>query len=136
MPDSNSSHNPLGSLPINTLLPKFAIPSIVAYLVTSLYNIVDQIFIGQGVGYLGNAATNVAFPFTTVSTAIALMMGIGTAANFNLNLGAGNEERARRVAGTGLSCLALFSLTLGLIALFFRGPSMDDGCSCETFQRI
>ena len=77
MPDSNSSHNPLGSLPINTLLPKFAIPSIVAYLVTSLYNIVDQIFIGQGVGYLGNAATNVAFPFTTVSTAIALMMGIG-----------------------------------------------------------
>lgn len=53
MPDSNSSHNPLGSLPINTLLPKFAIPSIVAYLVTSLYNIVDQIFIGQGVGYLG-----------------------------------------------------------------------------------
>ena len=71
MPDSNSSHNPLGSLPINTLLPKFAIPSIVAYLVTSLYNIVDQIFIGQGVGYLGNAATNVAFPFTTVSTAIA-----------------------------------------------------------------
>ena len=54
-----------------------------------------------------NAATNVAFPFTTVSTAIALMMGIGTAANFNLNLGAGNEERARRVAGTGLSCLCL-----------------------------
>ena len=52
MPDSNSSQNPLGSLPINTLLPKFAIPSIVAYLVTSLYNIVDQIFIGQGVGYL------------------------------------------------------------------------------------
>ena len=125
MPDSNSSHNPLGSLPINTLLPKFAIPSIVAYLVTSLYNIVDQIFIGQGVGYLGNAATNVAFPFTTVSTAIALMMGIGTAANFNLNLGAGNEERARRVAGTGLSCLALFSLTLGLIALFFRGPLLN-----------
>ena len=125
MPDSNSSLNPLGSLPINTLLPKFAIPSIVAYLVTSLYNIVDQIFIGQGVGYLGNAATNVAFPFTTVSTAIALMMGIGTAANFNLNLGAGNEERARRVAGTGLSCLALFSLTLGLIALFFRGPLLN-----------
>lgn len=125
MPDSNSSLNPLDSLPINTLLPKFAIPSIVAYLVTSLYNIVDQIFIGQGVGYLGNAATNVAFPFTTVSTAIALMMGIGTAANFNLNLGAGNEERARRVAGTGLSCLALFSLTLGLIALFFRGPLLN-----------
>ena len=56
---------------------------------------------------------------------MARMMGIGTAANFNLNLGTGNEERARRVAGTGLSCLALFSLTLGLIALFFRGPLLN-----------
>ena len=89
--------NPLGSAPLGKLLVKFAVPSIISMLVSALYNIVDQIFIGQGVGYLGNAATNVAFPFTTVSTAIALMMGIGTAANFNLNLGAGNEERARLV---------------------------------------
>lgn len=114
--------NPLGTAPISRLLPQFAIPSIIAFLVTSLYNIVDQVFIGQGVGYLGNAATTVAFPFTTVSTALALLMGIGTAANFNLNLGAGNRDKARAVAGTGLSCLALLGLGLGLIALFFRGP--------------
>lgn len=96
-----TSANPLGTAPIGKLLPKFAIPSVIAFLVSSLYNIVDQIFIGQGVGLLGNAATNVAFPFNNISTAIALLMSIGTAANFNLNLGAGHKDRAREVAGTG-----------------------------------
>lgn len=117
-----SGSNPLGTAPINRLLPQFAIPSIIAFLVTSLYNIVDQIFIGQGVGYLGNAATTVAFPFTTVSTALALLMGVGTAANFNLNLGAGRPDRARAVAGTGLVCLGGLGLCLGAVALLFRGP--------------
>lgn len=114
--------NPLGTAPIGRLLPKFAIPSVIAFLVTSLYNIVDQIFIGQGVGYLGNAATTVAFPFVTASTAIALLMGIGTAANFNLNLGAGRQEAARQAAGTGLVVLAGLGLCLGLAALFLRAP--------------
>ena len=53
--------NPLGYEPLPKLLRGYAIPSVIAMLVSSLYNIVDQIFIGQGVGYLGNAATNVAF---------------------------------------------------------------------------
>ena len=114
--------NPLGVAPIGRLLPKFAIPSVIAFLVTSLYNIVDQIFIGQGVGYLGNAATTVAFPFVTASTAIALLMGIGTAANFNLNLGAGRREEARQVAGTGLTVLAILGICLGLAAYFLRAP--------------
>lgn len=114
--------NPLGVAPIGRLLPKFAIPSVIAFLVTSLYNIVDQIFIGQGVGYLGNAATTVAFPFVTTSTAIALLMGIGTAANFNLNLGAGRREEARQVAGTGLTVLAILGICLGLAAYFLRAP--------------
>ena len=56
-------------------------------LVSSLYNIVDQIFIGQGVGFLGNAATNVAFPLTTIALAIALLIGIGSASLFSLYLG-------------------------------------------------
>lgn len=55
-------------------------------LVTSLYNIVDQIFIGQGVGLLGNAATNIAFPLSIACTAIALLLGIGSATNFSLQL--------------------------------------------------
>ena len=72
--------NPLGTEKIPQLLTRFAVPSVIAMLVSSLYNIVDQIFIGQGVGVLGNAATNVAFPLVTVCTATALLFGIGGAA--------------------------------------------------------
>ncbi len=55
----------LGSAPVSKLMVKFAIPSIIGMLVGALYNIVDQLFIGHGVGTNGNAATNIAFPFTT-----------------------------------------------------------------------
>ena len=100
---SNTSHavNPLGSAPVGGLIAKFAIPAIISMLVNALYNIVDQIFIGQGVGMLGNAATNIAFPVTTVSTAAALLLGIGSASNYNLEMGAGNEKKASEIAGTG-----------------------------------
>lgn len=81
------TENPLGYEKIPKLLKNFAVPSIVASLVGSIYNIVDQIFIGQGVGYLGNAATNVAYPFSTICLAIALLVGIGSASRVSLCLG-------------------------------------------------
>ena len=61
------AENPLGTVPVGSLIAKFAIPAIISMLVSALYNIVDQIFIGQGVGMLGNAATNIAFPVTIIS---------------------------------------------------------------------
>ena len=67
--------NPLGSDKISKLLRSYAIPSIAATLVGSLYNIVDQVFIGQGVGYVGNAATNVSYPLSTICLAISLLIG-------------------------------------------------------------
>lgn len=105
-----STENPLGSKPLPKLLASFAIPSILAILVSSLYNIVDQIFIGQGVGYLGNAATNVAYPLSTICLAIALLIGVGSAANFNLNLGAGRQETARRVVGAAVTMMVVLGL--------------------------
>ena len=69
------------------LLRRFAVSSIIAMLVGALYNIVDQIFIGNSIGELGNAATNVAFPLTTVCTATALLLGVGSASAFNLSMG-------------------------------------------------
>ena len=78
MPSAAASvpgRNPLGYEKIPVLLRRYAIPSIIAMVVSSLYNIVDQIFIGQGVGYLGNAATNVAYPLTTICLSIALLIG-------------------------------------------------------------
>ena len=93
---TETAQNPLGYKSIPSLLKGFAIPSIIAMLVSSLYNIVDQIFIGQGVGYLGNAATNVASPLTTVCLAIALLIGIGSASRFSLYLGAGETDKAEK----------------------------------------
>ena len=81
------SENPLGSEPVSTLLRRFAVPSVIAMLVSALYNMVDQLFIGHSIGVLGNAATNVAFPLSMVCTSIGLLCGIGGAANFNLCMG-------------------------------------------------
>ena len=78
--------NPLGTASVSKLMIKFAVPSIVAMLVGALYNIVDQLFIGQTVGTLGNAATNIAFPLSTSCIALALLFGIGGASNFNFSL--------------------------------------------------
>ncbi len=97
---NSQAQNPLGIAPVGGLIPKFAIPAIISMLVSAMYNIVDQIFIGQGVGMLGNAATNVAFPVTTVATALALLLGIGGASNYNLEMGAGQEKKASGIAGT------------------------------------
>ena len=92
------AENPLGTAPVGGLIRKFAIPAIISMLVSAMYNIVDQIFIGQGVGMLGNAATNVAFPVTTIATAMALLLGIGGASNYNLEMGAGREKKASGIA--------------------------------------
>lgn len=111
--------NPLATEKIERLILKFSIPAIISMLVSSLYNIVDQIFIGQGVGLLGNAATNIAFPITIICTATALLLGIGSASNFNLSSGAGERECACRYAGTGLAMLMLCGVTIAVVVLLF-----------------
>lgn len=72
---TRSQDNPLGYEKESKLLVGFAIPCIISMLVTALYNIVDQIFIGWGVGYLGNGATNVVFPLTVLALGLAVMIG-------------------------------------------------------------
>ncbi len=107
--------NQLGCEKISTLLRRFALPSITSTLVSSLYNIVDQIFIGQGVGYLGNAATNVSYPFSTICLAIALLVGIGSASRFSLFLGQKKQEDAAKVAGSGVVLMAVAGLLYAAI---------------------
>ena len=114
--------NPLGTAPVGGLIRKFAIPAIISMLVSAMYNIVDQIFIGQGVGMLGNAATNVAFPVTTIATALALLLGIGGASNYNLEMGAGNEHKASEIAGSALSTLVITGILISAIVLLFLHP--------------
>lgn len=114
--------NPLATEKIGKLIAKFAIPAVISMLVSSLYNIVDQIFIGQGVGMLGNAATNIAFPISIICTATSLMLGIGSASNYNLESGAGNQERASRIAATGLSMLVIAGTIIAAVTLLFLNP--------------
>ena len=84
--------NPLGCERINKLLCSFAVPSIISMLVGSLYNIVDQFFIGQKIGELGNAATNIAFPLSTSCLAISLLFGIGGSSAFNIAMGSEDKK--------------------------------------------
>lgn len=114
-----TQNNPLGTDAVSGLMVKFAIPSIVAMLVGALYNIVDQLFIGQAVGTLGNAATNIAFPLTTSCLALALLFGIGGASCFNLTMGEGNREKAAYYIGNAVSMLFLCGLALCLITQLF-----------------
>ena len=112
--------NPLGSAPLIPLIAAYAIPSVISMLVGAAYNITDQIFIGHVVGMLGNAATNVAFPTVTLTTGISMLFGIGTAANFSINLGAGDEEEARRYVHNGLTGVAVAGIITGILVFLFR----------------
>lgn len=114
--------NPLGILPVNQLIIKFAGPSIVAMLVSALYNIVDQFFIGNSVGALGNAATNIAFPLTTSCISIALLFGIGGASAFNLSMGKGDEDEAVYYMGNAAIMMFGCGVVLFLIVQFFLTP--------------
>lgn len=120
--EKEHQENPLGTAPIGKLLPKFAIPAIISMLVSALYNIVDQIFIGQGVGMYGNAATNVAFPLTTLATSLGLLLGIGGASNFNLEMGRGNEEKAKKIAGTAFGSLLAAGIAVCILVRLFLEP--------------
>lgn len=114
--------NTLGTAPIGKLLVHFAVPCVLSMLVSALYNIVDQIFIGWGVGYLGNAATNVVYPFTVLALAVALMIGDGSAALFSLSQGAGDHETARRSVGSGIVLALIASVVLTAAGLLLRDP--------------
>ena len=122
MGETAVQENPLAAERIGKLIAKFAIPAIISMLVSSLYNIVDQIFIGQGVGMLGNAATNIAFPISIICTATALLLGIGSASNYNLESGAGNSKKASQIVGTGLAVLIISGISIGIIVLVFLDP--------------
>ncbi len=118
------NENPLGYERINKLLRSFAIPSVISMLVGSLYNIVDQFFIGQKIGELGNAATNIAFPLSTSCLAISLLLGIGGASAFNIAMGSGDEKKAVGFLGNAAALLFLCGLVLCVAAEVFLEPML------------
>lgn len=133
--------NPLGTENTGRLAARYAIPSVISLVVNSLYNMVDQVFIGQGVGYLGNAATNVIMPMTLILMAVAMMFGNGASAYMSLQLGKGDAQKAAKgvgnmvtlLIGSGILFLILFEIMLQPVCYLFgargevMGYAMDYG---------
>lgn len=125
----------LGKENINKLLISFAIPCVISMLINSVYNIVDQIFIGKGVGTLGNAATNVIFPLVIIFNAVAGLIGNGAAANLSLKLGEGKKEEGGKIVGSAVTVSIIFSIVLSVIAYFFLPKLVYMfGCTKNVYQ--
>lgn len=141
-----TTENPLGTKPLGRLLFSLAVPTVVANVVNALYNIVDQIFIGQGVGTLGNAATSVSFPLTTICLALGLMLGLGAAAGFNLELGQAHasalnsslrrehEDRAKEIVGRATGSMVLFGVLILIIVRIFLVPMLKGFGATDTIM--
>lgn len=125
----------LGKENITKLLLMFAIPCVISMLINSIYNIVDQIFIGQGVGLLGNGATNVIFPLVLLFGAIAGLLGNGCAANISLRLGEGKKEEASKSVGSTITATILFSIIISVIIFIFLPQIINFfGCTPNVYK--
>lgn len=114
----------LANASVPSLIAKFAFPAILANLVGSIYNIADQIFVGQKLGTIGNAATNIAFPLVLFMTMFSTMIGSGGASQFSLHQGAGENQKARKMIGNSLSALIVSGVCLMIVTLIFLQPLM------------
>ena len=125
----------LGTGNISKLLLSFSIPCIISQLINSIYNIVDQIFIGKGVGSLGNAATNVIFPIVIICTGVAQLFGNGCAANLSLQLGQGKKKEAQNSVGSAITGLFIVSVLICILGEIFL-PQLVYlfGCSENAYE--
>lgn len=116
----NQDNKFLGEEKISKILLKFSIPCILSLLISSLYNIVDQIFIGNSdLGYLGNAATTVVFPITIISVAFAWCFGDGCAAFLSLCQGRKDTKNVHKSVGNSIIFTILVSIIFVLVCFFF-----------------
>lgn len=122
---TQKKENPLGCQPVGRLLLQFAVPSTISVLVNSVYNIVDQIFIGQGVGYLGNAATTVTFPIITIIMAFATLLGSGGSAYAAIKLGQKRDNEAERTLNNNFTLGVIMGIILAVVSLIFMEPLLS-----------
>lgn len=132
----------LTSTPIKKLLLKFSIPCILAMLVSALYNIVDQIFIGNSTaGTAGIMSTTLVFPFTVIALAIAQLVGDGCAALFSLSLGSNDSEVTKKCVGNSIVLVIILSILLTFLGFVFMNSILKvlgvSGYSqiCQQFTR-
>ena len=123
----------LGEENIGKLLLKFSVPAIVGMLVNALYNVVDRIFIGRGVGKLALTGVTVTFPIANIIIAFGMLVGIGTAAFVSIKLGQQNKEEAEHALGNALTLIIITSILVTVVGLIFLEPMLlKFGASSET----
>lgn len=118
--ENNEDNKFLGTEKVSKILLKFSIPCILSLLVSSLYNIADQIFIGNSeLGYLGNAATSVVFPLTIISVAFAWCFGDGSAAFLSLCQGRKDTKNAHKAIGNSIVINFIISIIFVILGFIF-----------------
>lgn len=122
MQESKQTSNYLAAEKTGKLLLKFAVPCIFSLIISCLYNIVDQIFVGNGVGYLGNAATGVIFPVAVIGWGVSLFFGDGAAAALSVSLEKNETENIHRSVGNSILCSFL-----GGVLIIFVSYCWGDG---------
>lgn len=122
MEQTNQNHM-LGEEKISKLLMKFSIPCILSLLISALYNIVDQIFVGNSeLGYLGNAATGIVFPILIIAQAFAWCVGDGSAAYLSICQGKKDTQNAHHCIGSGITATLILSIVMLVLCAAFKEP--------------
>ncbi|MBO5204510.1 MAG: MATE family efflux transporter, partial [Prevotella sp.] len=112
----------LGTKPVGKLLLQYALPAIIAMTASSLYNMVDSVFIGQGVGAMAIAGLAVTFPFMNLSAAFGAAIGIGSSALLSVKLGQKDYSIAQRILGNNVTLNIIVGIMLTVLGLLFLDP--------------
>ena len=119
MVNMQTNRSPLETEPLTKLLFRYSVPTTLTLMVNYIYNIVDQIFVGQGVGITGMAAINIAFPLSILVNAVSLLLGDGCAANVSLCLGRREQENANKIFGQAVTWIVASGIALAFICGIF-----------------
>lgn len=117
----STATNKLSTEKIGKLIWQYSIPSIVGMIVMSLYNIVDRIFIGQGVGALAISGLALTFPFMILLMAFGMLIGAGSSSRISITLGENNIEKAEKILGNALTLTILISGVVSILTYIFMG---------------
>ena len=120
--DKNKATLELGTKPVGRLLVQYALPAIIAMTASSLYNMVDSIFIGQGVGALAISGLAVTFPFMNLSAAFGAGVGVGSSSYLSVKLGQKDYSTAQRILGNNVTLNVIIGLLFSAVSLIFLDP--------------
>ena len=120
--NNNQKTLELGSKPVGKLLFQYALPAIIAMTASSLYNMVDSIFIGQGVGALAISGLAVTFPFMNLSAAFGAAVGVGASSYISVKLGQKDYAKAQRVLGNTVTLNVIIGIVFSVVSLLFLDP--------------